>query len=471
MHKRRLAMLCSGSHNYARSTVLCFLSLILVGTIEGAGVRAPPRFAMGQGLGRRGGLNSRASEPPPPQCNVDIISVKRQGPVVKEGLPLEKVLYHVGWFAGLEDVAWCHKHNPAEPYPPDQLPPIENKACVDTMALQGKMTNPINLPIKDDTKQFFSCMDSRSAYAGLGTPGGDMGEFINAINAAETIIGFPFTPDDVYHFFTRYVGDMVEGGKNYFSMCSDQTAVDAWLSAAKIDGSGPLLQRWNPLDTEGRRRLLRLATKVEHVGCQHLKNMLEDEKSYKVRKGLVESAMLAFYAVYFDPFNKLREHLLFPVQASVKQAPTAVLNVETPFKCRPMSPLVVPKIHTVVPTLGEESLKSGKPASFLETDEESRAGVLSSEGASEGSGSGSGVDLAVGTEVLVYHFTAAADHRRMLANYFGPKFGLNTDVYLAKINNLGENGVGLLTKKLADKMPRYLVSFFPENPPSSASYP
>ena len=199
--------------------------------------------------------------------------------------------------------------------------------------------------------------------------------------------------------------------------------------------------------------------------------MLEDEKSYKVRKGLVESAMLAFYAVYFDPFNKLREHLLFPVQASVKQAPTAVLNVETPFKCRPMSPLVVPKIHTVVPTLGEESLKSGKPASFLETDEESRAGVLSSEGASEGSGSGSGVDLAVGTEVLVYHFTAAADHRRMLANYFGPKFGLNTDVYLAKINNLGENGVGLLTKKLADKMPRYLVSFFPENPPSSASYP
>ena len=39
--------------------------------------------------------------------------------------------------------------------------------------------------------------------------------------------------------------------ENYFSMCSDKKAVEDWFKAANIEGSGPLLQRWNPLDTQG----------------------------------------------------------------------------------------------------------------------------------------------------------------------------------------------------------------------------
>lgn len=442
---------CHRLMNFRRTEqVFVSLAVCLVALFSSTANGIPTAY--GRGVGQR--RLSRNPAPPTPKCNLDIISVRRQDQV-KDGFQLNKALYHTGWFGGLEHVSWCHKYGPTEAYPADQLPPIEIKACKETMALQGRIMNPVNLPIKDATKQFFSCMDSRAAYAGLGTPGGDMGEFINTLAAAENSIGYPFTHDDVFHFLKKYLEDMVASGKGYFSMCSDAKAVKTWFDAAKIQGTGAGLQRWNPLDTDGRRRLLRLATAPAHIGCAHLRSLVEKPNGYqkKIRKELVEAAILAYYAIYFDPFDPMRQHLLHPVMGG-EQKPAAVLNVQQPLSCRPLAPLVVPKIHTQTPTEGGEILKT----KFLSIAENKRLRGDDEKEKADGKG-----DQTTGSEVLVYHFVAVADHRRMLVNYFAPKFGLNFDVLLAKVNNLGQAGFTQLSKKLAPGKPHYIVSFFPEN--------
>jgi hypothetical protein len=106
----------------------------------------------------------------------------------------------------------------------------------------------------------------------------------------------------------------------------------------------------------------------------------DGEKEWGVRKEVAQAAIRAFYATWFDPFNPSREHLLLPI-LSGEQKPSAVVNVESPEICHPLSPLVVQKIHTVTPTPGSDLLKNGgekdgtadpPAAGLLETRERER---------------------------------------------------------------------------------------------------
>ena len=445
-----------------------------------------PNQAYGRGVGPRGGFGSdngymirgpldRPQQVPPEPCRMNTISIRRQDEVAG-GLSLAKTLYHVGWYTGLEHVTWCHKYDPNDPADADKLPPMDKQNCVENNVLQGTIMNNVNLPMKDATKHFFSCMDSRAAYAGLGTPGGDAGELINVLNAIETIIGNPFTPDDIANFFKQYLTEMGQSGKNYFSMCSDKAAVEAWFKAANIVGSGPLLQRWNPLDTQGRRRLLKLSIDPKHVGCKHLQSMLNAPEKYKVRKGLVEGVISAFYAIYFNPFNSLRQHLLFPVMDGV-QAPTAVLNVQSPPSCRPLSPLVAPKVHSATPHVGGDikyDMKQGGggASSFIEESKKTTRILRSNSknrladdnkpaaapGGTDGANPADAINI--GEQVFVYHYVAVSDYRRTLAEFFSRKFGLHPDIVLGKLNNLGRLGFEEDVKTLAAGKPHYIVSFY-----------
>ena len=58
------------------------------------------------------------------------------------------------------------------------MPPATDPMCREQNALQGRMTQPTNLPIKDVNRHYLTCMDSRVGYAAISAPGGDMGQFI-----------------------------------------------------------------------------------------------------------------------------------------------------------------------------------------------------------------------------------------------------------------------------------------------------
>ena len=315
---------------------------------------------------------------------------------------------------------------------------------------------PSNLPLKDVNSHYLSCMDSRVGWAGMAAPGGDMGQFILGLGAAEYIIGYPFSPDDVLHFFLQYLSQMGgpeqvsekdqaghndnPTGKGYFAMCTDEAAHMAWFKAAKVEGPSLLTQKWNPLDTVGRRSLLKKSAVPEHIGDIFLRSLVEAEAQteYGVRKEVAEAAIRAYYSVWFDPFNELRAHLLYPILGG-EQKPSAVINVESPESCHPLSPLVVQKLHSSTPTAGAELLKLGgekdgseASAGFLElgtkvkvksslnmasmedlTRSKLRANVNGDSGAEAGDVAGDG------SQVLVHHYqlprTTARASRRSLA--------------------------------------------------------
>ena len=140
----------------------------------------------------------RAQQVPSVPCQMKTISVRRQDEVAG-GLSLAKTLYHVGWYTGLS-TTWCHRYNPDDPADADKLPPIDKKNCVENNALQGTMMNNVNLPMKDATKHFFSCIIPARRTLGLVRQVETPGELINVLNSIETIVGNPFTPDDVLNF-------------------------------------------------------------------------------------------------------------------------------------------------------------------------------------------------------------------------------------------------------------------------------
>jgi len=277
-------------------------------------------------------------------CDLNYISLKKQGE--GEGLAFHKALYHIGWYTGLNECQYCQLTNPHFENEMDNLPAIPN-SCRQDNALQGVMMNPHNLPIRQVDHHFFSCMDGRAEYAILGTPGGDLGEFIRAIQAVEKLVYRFIDFDEVDSLLRRFLESMSDAGRHYFAMCTDETSKKAMYEAAKV--KEPL----NPLDADGRRRLLRVSAQPESVGSSHLKNMMEGEETYEVRKAIVESAIQSFHAIYTDWFNPLRSRLLY-VMLRGERKEEAVISVNSPEACHQRVPMIVPRLHTVFPTSGRD---------------------------------------------------------------------------------------------------------------------
>ena len=153
----------------------------------------------GRGQGRFPGSQSAGvtelSHPGTTQqgCDINVLSLAKQGG--SGGLSFSKTLYHIGWFTGLENVEMCPLSEVDSLNSPDGMPQGADPICRGPRGstqrggnLQGRITLPTNLPIKDVNRHYLSCMDSRSAYAVLGSPGGDLAEFIIVLDSIEKII-------------------------------------------------------------------------------------------------------------------------------------------------------------------------------------------------------------------------------------------------------------------------------------------
>lgn len=234
-------------------------------------------------------------------CNLNIVSVQtsKEG----EGLDEYKALYHLGWFVGLKDVQQCTVQD-ANFEAADKVPDAPTN-CRQDDAVQGRMMNPFNLPLRDVESHYLSCSDGRSQYAVVGSPGGDAVEFIHGLNAMEKAIHMPLTPDGIDQLFKEFLEHMPSFGKQYFYMHTDAPAHEALHRAASVPDPP------NPLDADARRKLVRVAGEPEHVGCSHLRALLEDESSFGVRRNLTEAVIQSFLGVYYNPFDKYRERLMY----------------------------------------------------------------------------------------------------------------------------------------------------------------
>jgi rhodanese-related sulfurtransferase len=143
-----------------------------------------------------------------------------------------------------------------------------------------------------------SCVDGRGDMGVIGTPGGDVGELVLALHALERFLGRRLELEVVDALVERVADAM---GNLY--MHTDTHARDRLIDALRTDprlntsGIDDALDWWRWLASPPehlRPLVLEHLLDLRHVGCGHLRLMLEHPEDYAVRPDLVREVISAF---------------------------------------------------------------------------------------------------------------------------------------------------------------------------------
>jgi len=143
-----------------------------------------------------------------------------------------------------------------------------------------------------------SCVDGRGDMGVIGTPGGDVGELVLALHALERFLGRRISAEVVDALVERVADAM---GNLY--MHTDTDARDRLIAALMKDTrlstaglTDPLAWwRWLAAPPEHLRPIvMEYLLELPHVGCGHLRLMLEHREAYGVRPDLVREVITAF---------------------------------------------------------------------------------------------------------------------------------------------------------------------------------
>lgn len=195
-----------------------------------------------------------------------------------------------------------------------------------------------------------SCVDGREDRAIIGTPGGDAGELVLGLAAAERVAGSKMDLARVPEV-TRAFADTFGG----IYLHTDNQALNHLVRALKTDRrlEGAVSDLRTIDDWEGflrrppealRSALIEHLMQPDHVGCGHLKLALLNADIYGVRPELIQSFFRAFYTGLWEGAADLEWVVL-----GGDHAEGAVVNVTVEGDLWPFSevPMIAPSIGGV----------------------------------------------------------------------------------------------------------------------------
>eukprot|EP01006_Ploeotia_vitrea_P035056 TRINITY_DN65833_c1_g1_i1.p1 TRINITY_DN65833_c1_g1~~TRINITY_DN65833_c1_g1_i1.p1 ORF type:complete len:438 (-),score=187.48 TRINITY_DN65833_c1_g1_i1:180-1430(-) len=236
----------------------------------------------------------------PGTCPVKTVTVQKLGNTdATEGVDdAVKVLEHIGAYTGLDDIKAQGK----------------NKAW-------ATIRDPSKLPFADDHNHYLSCIDGRTNYAALGTPGGDLGEFILGLCAIESRRAPSewFSEEQVNMYVLDYLGT-----REKFYMHTDSQWVQRWNNASNLPDA------LHPKSKEERLRALKFAPAFQ--GCTHINKMLKEPSAYQCRTLLVEHVIRSVLGVYIDQGHELRSRIEYVVLEGYTHEEGAFIDVMSPVR-------------------------------------------------------------------------------------------------------------------------------------------
>lgn len=182
----------------------------------------------------------------------------------------------------------------------------------------------------------FATIDGRVQGTILGTPGGDAGEFVLALQIYSEMMGpdAHLTKDHVLNILKDYLSYMKQ---NTFYFASDDSAVQHLQKQLGVIG----------LDLESPREqykseLRKVLAQPENVGDLHFKELLTESITYAVNKTLVECFVHAFYELLWQGNSKVHLDIL----AGHTGLEQAFLEVKTDMNCLKQNRALKIKAHT-----------------------------------------------------------------------------------------------------------------------------
>jgi len=217
---------------------------------------------------------------------------------------------------------------------------------------------PIFLDFAYVKEHHFSTIEGRTDVPILATPGGDIAEFINAMDVFEEFIHTPLNDGHCVWFLRSYLHYT---GKRSFYMATDTTATKMMGIDSKSKG---IDLREAPPEAE-RQKIFDELTMPEHVGCAHLRAMMSKPHEYNIRPGLPVCIIKAFFRLLWD-LNQPIGRKLRLVELEGVNNEQAVIKIRSSSACHKngLSPLLKPRgakgslivIHSQASTIMREEL-------------------------------------------------------------------------------------------------------------------
>lgn len=168
-----------------------------------------------------------------------------------------------------------------------------------------------------------SCVDGRAKQNVVGVPGGNAGEFLLALAAADKVSRSPFNPTLINMAMRRYINRF-----GMFYMHTDEHVLEQMNVTEK--------ELRNPSESH-RERLLSQLVRPENIGCGHIMLQLTQNEKYDVRPQLVQAFLQEFYRELWRGNHDVELDVLHG-----QHAEGAVLVVQTDTK---------PTNHSMIPTV------------------------------------------------------------------------------------------------------------------------
>jgi len=195
---------------------------------------------------------------------------------------------------------------------------------------------------------YLSCVDPRNIDGMIGTPGGEIAEFIIGVNAklaSRKDLDFTTSNDKLdlvmLEEMRNYINENNSPERPFFY----HTGQDYLINALNYMGqtSFPYVRPINNLST-----WLDALSDVTAQGCSHLKYMLLEPEIYKVPYGVVRSAIKTVYKLQWE--SKYAPKMLIH-NYQFKMKPKGILvvspneEVEMPAECAELQPELTPTIY------------------------------------------------------------------------------------------------------------------------------
>ena len=164
------------------------------------------------------------------------------------------------------------------------------------------------IPYKPASKHFFSCPDPRTPYAGMFTPGGDLGEFLLVLTAMENLQKeekIRYGQQEVTFLLHDYLEYMSSHGKFEFASCTDEQALSKLTDTAKVGNA------MDPMNRVEFARILTLSSMPEHIGSRFLADIVKDSNGYGTRSRLVQHLIKAFVRIALDKADPMNPRIRY----------------------------------------------------------------------------------------------------------------------------------------------------------------
>lgn len=215
------------------------------------------------------------------------------------------------------------------------VPGEEDKMVVTAEDLEAYLGQTATIEWAHVNQFFFASLDGRNEEKNLGTGGGDLGEFIQALESYTRVTGATFTYDDVTKVLDRYLGLMSRD--KFFFETDERTyrklAIATGCQNLKIAGIGDKRKRQAILDIYAQDNM------SEFIGDPYVRFLAHNAEALEIRRDYITFAIQAFHHLLWT--SKHADKLCYTMVKG-RLDPKALIQVKTPGYCidQGLAPLI-----------------------------------------------------------------------------------------------------------------------------------